>query len=50
MVHATRIGDGKAAYCNRFVDTHRLRVEKEANFPVYAKVCGPTFSHEAYTL
>jgi carotenoid cleavage dioxygenase-like enzyme len=38
MVHATRIKDGVASFCNHFVDTHKLREEKRAGFPIYAKV------------
>jgi carotenoid cleavage dioxygenase len=37
MVHATRIKDGKASYCNHFVQTHKLKEEKKAGFPIYAK-------------
>eukprot|EP00878_Enallax_costatus_P010867 GHUV01011347.1.p2 GENE.GHUV01011347.1~~GHUV01011347.1.p2 ORF type:complete len:199 (+),score=59.97 GHUV01011347.1:2000-2596(+) len=37
MVHATRIKDGKASYGNHFVQTHKLREEQKAGFPVYAK-------------
>jgi carotenoid cleavage dioxygenase-like enzyme len=40
MVHATRIKDGVASFCNAFVDTHKLREEKRAGFPIYAKVRG----------
>jgi carotenoid cleavage dioxygenase-like enzyme len=40
MVHATRIKDGVASFCNHFVDTHKLREEKRAGFPIYAKVRG----------
>jgi hypothetical protein len=38
MVHATRIKDGAASFCNAWVDTHKLREEKRAGFPMYAKV------------
>jgi hypothetical protein len=38
MVHATRIKDGAASFCNAFVDTHKLREEKRACFPIFAKV------------
>ena len=38
MVHAVRIKGGKAiAYCNRWVDTKRLRQELEAGFPQFIK-------------
>jgi carotenoid cleavage dioxygenase-like enzyme len=38
MVHAVRIKDGKASYVNRYVDTARLRQEKEAGYPQFIKV------------
>eukprot|EP00882_Tetradesmus_deserticola_P000837 GHRQ01000910.1.p1 GENE.GHRQ01000910.1~~GHRQ01000910.1.p1 ORF type:complete len:541 (+),score=256.87 GHRQ01000910.1:282-1904(+) len=37
MVHATRIKGGAASFCNHLVDTHKLREEKRAGFPIYAK-------------
>lgn len=37
-VHATRIKDGKASFCNHFVRTHRFKEEQRAGFPIYAKV------------
>jgi hypothetical protein len=37
-VHATRIKDGKASFCNHFVRTHRFKEEQRAGFPLYAKV------------
>ncbi len=40
MVHAVRIKDGKAAYCNRFVDTARLQHERKAGYGVFSKVSG----------
>eukprot|EP00775_Hariotina_reticulata_P011168 gene11168-11318_t len=36
-VHATRIKDGKASFCNHFVQTHRFKEEQRARFPIYAK-------------
>jgi hypothetical protein len=39
MVHATRIKDGVASYCNHWVRTHKLAEEQRAKFPIYAKVC-----------
>ncbi len=38
MVHIVRIKDGQASYCNRFVDTARLRQERAAGFPIFSKV------------
>lgn len=38
MVHATRIRDGVASYCNHWVRTHKLAEEQRAGFPIYAKV------------
>ena len=38
MMHVVRIKDGKATYCNRFVDTLRLQHEKAAGHPVSIKV------------
>lgn len=38
MVHATRIKDGVASYCNHWVRTHKLAEEQRAKFPIYAKV------------
>jgi len=38
MVHATRIKNGTASYCNHLVRTHKLSEEKRARFPIYAKV------------
>lgn len=40
MVHATRIKDGKASFCNHFVQTHKLKEEQRVKFPIYAKVLG----------
>eukprot|EP00879_Flechtneria_rotunda_P007143 GHRR01007496.1.p1 GENE.GHRR01007496.1~~GHRR01007496.1.p1 ORF type:complete len:469 (+),score=130.83 GHRR01007496.1:762-2168(+) len=37
MVHATRIKDSHASYCNHFVRTHKLQEEQRAGFPIYAK-------------
>ena len=41
MMHVVRIKDGKASYCNRFVDTIRLQMEKAAGYPVKIKVGQP---------
>ena len=41
MMHVVRIKDGKASYCNRFVDTIHLQMEKAAGYPVKIKVGGP---------
>lgn len=30
MLHACRIKDGKASYCNRYVETSKLKQEKKA--------------------
>ncbi len=38
MVHACRIKDGKVAYSNRLVQTHRLQRELKLGFPVYQRV------------
>lgn len=40
MVHAVRIKDGVAAYCNSYVDTRKLALEKKAGRPIWAKVGG----------
>lgn len=40
MVHAVRIKDGAASYCNHWVRTHKLAEEQRAKFPIYAKVRG----------
>ncbi|GAB4824146.1 hypothetical protein N2152v2_011192 [Parachlorella kessleri] len=37
MVHAVRIKDGKASYVNRYVDTARLRQEREVGYPQFIK-------------
>lgn len=37
MIHAVRIRDGRAAYCNRYVDTARLREEKAAGYAAAGK-------------
>lgn len=37
MVHAVRISGGRATYANRWVDTERLRAERAAGHPLYAK-------------
>ncbi|KAF5830496.1 carotenoid oxygenase [Dunaliella salina] len=36
MVHAVRIKDGTATYCNRYVETSKLKQEKKAGKPVFA--------------
>eukprot|EP00983_Pelagomonas_calceolata_P030788 966927-Pelagomonas_calceolata.AAC.3 len=36
MVHSVRIKDGTATYCNRYVETSRLKQEKKAGKPVFA--------------
>ena len=41
MMHVVRIKDGTASYCNRFVDTIRLQMEKAAGYPVKIKVGQP---------
>jgi hypothetical protein len=38
MVHAVRIKDGAASYCNHWVRTHKLAEEQRAKLPIYAKV------------
>jgi len=38
MVHAVRIKDGKATYCNRYVETSKLKQERQAGGPVFAAV------------
>ncbi|KAK9816287.1 hypothetical protein WJX74_006374 [Apatococcus lobatus] len=38
MMHVVRIKDGKASYCNRFVNTLRLQQEKAAGHPVSIKI------------
>lgn len=38
MVHAVRIKDGKASFCNRYVQTSKLRQEQRAGKPIFAKV------------
>lgn len=38
MVHCVRIKDGAASYCNRWVDTARLRAERRAGYGAYSKV------------
>ncbi|GAB4814752.1 hypothetical protein N2152v2_001798 [Parachlorella kessleri] len=37
MVHAVRIKDGKASYCNRFVETARLHQERKAGYGVFGR-------------
>jgi hypothetical protein len=36
MVHAVRVKDGNATYCNRFVQTSKLEQEKKAGKPIFA--------------
>lgn len=38
MVHAVRIKDGKASYCNRWVPTSRLKQEVSAGWPVFPRL------------
>jgi hypothetical protein len=38
MVHAARIKNGAASYCNRWVQTNRMEQEQLAQQPLYAKV------------
>lgn len=47
MVHACRIKGGKAAYSNRWVDTARLRQEREAGYAHCLKVghCSSVGAH-----
>ncbi|KAF5827970.1 retinal pigment epithelial membrane protein-domain-containing protein [Dunaliella salina] len=37
MVHAVRIKDGCANYCNTYVDTYKLDMERKAGRPLWAK-------------
>ncbi|KAL4443616.1 hypothetical protein ABPG75_011353 [Micractinium tetrahymenae] len=38
MIHAVRIADGKASYCNRWVQTSRLQQEGRAGWPLVPKI------------
>lgn len=38
MAHAVRLHNGTAAYCNRWVDTSRLRQEKQAGYDACGKI------------
>ncbi|GLC54223.1 hypothetical protein PLESTB_000836900 [Pleodorina starrii] len=38
MLHLVRIRDGRASYCNRFVDTERLRQERAAGRPLFMRL------------
>jgi carotenoid cleavage dioxygenase-like enzyme len=38
MVHACRIKDGRASYCNRWVETSRLQQERSAGWPMFGKL------------
>ena len=40
MVHSVRVKDGKAAYCNRYVETSVLSQEQKAGRPLLGKVRG----------
>lgn len=40
MVHAFRLKDGRASYCNRLVETDGLKVERAAGRALYNGVCG----------
>ena len=48
MMHVVRIKDGKATYCNHFVNTLRLQHEKAAGHPVSIKV-GSYKKHDLHT-
>ncbi|KAF5837122.1 carotenoid cleavage dioxygenase [Dunaliella salina] len=37
MVHAVRIKDGSANYCNSYVDTFKIDLERRAGRPIWAK-------------
>lgn len=37
MVHAVRIRDGKASYCNRWVHTSRVEQEERAGWALHTK-------------
>lgn len=37
MVHAVRIRDGKASYCNRWVHTSRVEQEEQAGWALHTK-------------
>lgn len=38
MAHVVRINNGKATYCNRWVETNRLKEEITAGYPAGGKV------------
>ena len=40
MVHAFRLKDGRASYCNRWVETDGLTVERAAGRALYNGICG----------
>ncbi|GLI66025.1 hypothetical protein VaNZ11_009730 [Volvox africanus] len=43
MVHLVRLRNGKATYCNRFIETERLKQEREINRPLFVRfgdMCG----------
>jgi carotenoid cleavage dioxygenase-like enzyme len=40
MVHAFHLRDGKAGYCNRFVETDGLKLERAAGRPIYNGIYG----------
>ena len=47
MVHAVSLGDGKAAYRNRFVDTPELRAERKAGRALYGGIARPVMPDPA---
>ncbi|GIL78894.1 hypothetical protein Vretimale_112 [Volvox reticuliferus] len=38
MLHLVRLRDGKASYCNRFVETERLQQERQAGRPLFVRL------------
>ncbi|KAG2490110.1 hypothetical protein HYH03_011416 [Edaphochlamys debaryana] len=38
MIHAVRIRNGKASYCNRYIETDRLKQERAAGRPLFIKL------------
>ncbi|GFR51519.1 hypothetical protein Agub_g13935 [Astrephomene gubernaculifera] len=38
MLHAVRIRNGRVSYCNRYVDTERLRQERAAGRPLFPRL------------
>ncbi|GIL58133.1 hypothetical protein Vafri_12967 [Volvox africanus] len=37
MLHLVRLHNGKASYCNRFVETERLKQERKAGLPIFLR-------------